>query len=217
MLNNNTASFWNTRLKEREEILFSSPMFLHKNKVVLDFLKDVNKDAVLDIGVGNGYIEELINKKYKKANLYGIDISHYSIKALNKKYKRGFKIGNIKDIPFSDKKFDVVMTLDILEHLSSVELNSAMYEISRVLKNKGRLIISVPINENIIDSKSNRHLTEFNYKKLTILLKKYRFEVIKYKYLYAFSSHYFIKTSITKLFKLTRIKPNLLIVKAIKL
>lgn len=217
MLNNNTITFWNTRLKKRREILFNSPVFLHKNQIVLNYLKNINKNAILDIGVGNGYIEELINKKFKNINLFAIDISHYSINELSKKYKRGFKIGNIKKIPFKGKKFNVIMTLDILEHLKTDELNRAMLEITRVLKKKGCLIISVPVNENINDSKSNRHLTEFNYEKLITLLKKYRFEVIKYEYLYAFPNYYYIKTFITKLFKLSHIKPNLLVVKAIRL
>lgn len=103
MLNNNTITFWDTRLKKRRGILFNSPVFLHKNQIVLNYLKNINKNAILDIGVGNGYIEELITKKFKNVNLFAIDISHYSIKELSKKYKRGFKIGDIKKIPFKDK------------------------------------------------------------------------------------------------------------------
>jgi len=215
--NLNTPSFWNNRLRKQKQILFTSPIFLHKNKIVLSYLKNINKDSILDIGVGNGYIEKLINEKYKKVNLFGIDISSYSINELNKKYKHGFKVGNIKKIRFSDLKFDLVICLDILEHLTNQELNRGMTEIYRVLKKDGCLIISVPINENTKDSKSNRHLTVFNYKVMDNLLDNHKFKIIEHDYLYAYSHLYYLKTFIVKILKIKKMRPNLLIVKAIKL
>jgi len=50
--------------------------------------------------------------------------------------------GNVYNIPFRDCSFDCVLLLEVIEHLLSPE--SAISEILRILKSKGRLILIFP-------------------------------------------------------------------------
>jgi SAM-dependent methyltransferase len=52
--------------------------------------------------------------------------------------------GQISELPFNDKQFDLVCAFDVIEHVA--EDRQAFSELSRVLKDGGRLIISVPLH-----------------------------------------------------------------------
>ena len=53
-----------------------------------------------------------------------------------------FVQGSIVELPFADNTFDNIVAMEVLEHVTDQRL--AFSELSRVLKNGGRLIISVP-------------------------------------------------------------------------
>lgn len=213
-INNNTSEFWDLMNMQNENKLSFSPIYIHKNKIISDWITGKNK-KLLNIGIGNGYLETQFLQKKANFKLHGIDISKRTIDILNKNIIGDFKVANITKIPFSDNLFDYIIALDVLEHLSNNELNIGMKEICRIIKRDGTLILSVPINENIFDKKSNRHLIEFNKPKLINLLKKHSFEIIQVSELFAFKKLYLIKTVLSNLLKVNL--PNLLIIKAIKL
>lgn len=47
-------------------------------------------------------------------------------------------------MPYHDNKFDLVICLDVLEHLAFKDQPLCLLEIRRVLKENGKLLISVP-------------------------------------------------------------------------
>jgi len=53
-----------------------------------------------------------------------------------------FVQGSLLELPFRDHSFDDVVAMEVLEHVT--DPNQAFSELSRVLKNGGRIIISVP-------------------------------------------------------------------------
>ena len=211
--NINTSTFWNYQNVNNEKMLSQSKIYRHKHKIVLKWLSGKNK-TMLNIGVGNGYLEKLLALKNKSIYLFGIDISDLSIKNIGKDVKGVFKVANITKIPFTDNSFDFITALDILEHLDSKELNKGLNEIRRVLKLNGKLIISVPLNEKVTDKKTNRHLLVFSKKGMLNILKKNNFKVNEVRELFAFQRLYWLKTVVSNLLSIK--KPNLLIVKATK-
>jgi len=213
-VNPNTSEFWDLMNIECGNKLPSSQIYIHKNKIILGWISIKNKN-ILNIGIGNGYLENMILLKHKHIKLFGIDISKLAIKNINRKINGNFKVANIKNIPFKNNLFDSVLAIDVLEHLTYQELNIGIREIYRVVKNGGKLIISVPLNENLIDKKSNRHAISFTLEKLSDLLINNNFKIYKYKNLYAFRSMYSIKSLMAKCLQIR--KPNLLIVEAIKI
>jgi len=121
-------------------------------------------DIVLDVGCGNGelcgYAED---KGCKRVVAYDV-----SQEALNKaKEYTNPKIvefikGYAEKLPFEDKTFTVVTCNQVLEHLKDDDL--VIGEMLRVLKKNGKLIITVPIG-NELDGKDNnsKHLNKYDY------------------------------------------------------
>lgn len=111
------------------------PTYLAKKKFVLDVLgKESKNSKILDMGCGEGvFVEELISRGFQ--NVQGID-SNYSSKLVKK--------GNILETPFSEKQFDIILLLDVIEHLNFQDQEKVLVEIKRILKDDGKLIISIP-------------------------------------------------------------------------
>jgi len=109
-----------------------------KIQTILELIPDDVKN-ILDVGCGNGAITNVLAEKY---NITGLDRSK---EALN--YVKTNKILASSDaIPFPDKKFDLVFSSELLEHLESETLEKTINEIRR-LTNK-YLLLSVPNDEN---------------------------------------------------------------------
>lgn len=112
---------------------------------------------ILNIGIGDGFFEELA--KIKGFDFYSVDPNIESLEELYKKllgnsYKLGngldkFKKGYIQDIPFATDFFDVVVVSEVLEHLEEQNMLKGLDEINRVLNNGGLILGTVPARENL--------------------------------------------------------------------
>jgi len=114
-------------------------------------LADIKKGMyVLDVGTGRGEIA--ISAAKAGAYVEAIDYSQAAIKIarkslrLNRKITKRVRITKMdaKKISFPDKSFDRVFMLDVVEHLSSKELEQVFLEIKRVTKPGGKIIIHTP-------------------------------------------------------------------------
>ena len=74
--------------------------------------------------------------------------------------------GDILNNKISDKSFDTVVCLQLLEHFNEANFTKALSELRRIAKD--RIIISVP-NKEMIPDKS--HIQKFTYESLFNLLK----------------------------------------------
>lgn len=95
---------------------------------------------VLDCGCYEGIISEKIKNNGNK--VYGIDASEEAIKAA---VSRGIiaVAANIESrFPYEDNQFDAVVAGEVFEHV--LDTDALLREISRVLKDKGKLIITTP-------------------------------------------------------------------------
>ena len=109
-----------------------------RKKIVKKYITKHNV-KVLDIGCGPAEILDTLPKiKY-----YGFDINPIYINSAKKKYEnkgkffcKKFTNKNTKYLP----KFDHVLLLGILHHLSDKEINTLMPNIKKVLKRKGNII-----------------------------------------------------------------------------
>lgn len=109
-----------------------------RKKIVKKYITKHNA-KVLDVGCGPAEIlSTLPNIQY-----YGFDINPIYINSAKKKYKhkakffcKKFTSKDIKRLP----KFDHILLLGILHHLSDRETNTLMSNIKKVLKRKGNII-----------------------------------------------------------------------------
>ena len=81
----------------------------------------------------------------KLGKVTGID---FSSEALYFAKKRGIKVkkASVEKLPFKDNTFDVVISIDVLNHKSIKNDLTALSEIYRVLKPNGITIIRIPAN-----------------------------------------------------------------------
>ena len=107
------------------------------------------KASVLNIGIGNGYLEEEVLARGWES--YSLDPDQNAVSQLLSKGIHA-KVGRIENIPFDDQMFDAVVASEVLEHLTDNELSPGLAEIFRVLKRGGHFISTVPYRENLSDN-----------------------------------------------------------------
>lgn len=207
--NPNTADFWDLIIERKNTA--SPEDYITKDRIrfISSLIPNLNI-KLLDIGVGYGFLEKKLEKS--KVSIFGIDISPKSISRVESLYKGTFVVASTMAIPFKNNFFDVVCISEVLEHLYTIKSDLAMKEISRTLKNDGKLIISVPLYDKIYPNHPSGHVRMYTPEKLFQELNKNGFTIIKKKYLFAFKSQYFIKSCINRILKIRR--PNNLVVLA---
>lgn len=106
---------------------------------------------ILDIGVGGGYFAEKFIRINNKVEYTGVDIENYLHKDIKKRVKF-FKadlnhLADINTLLKCNKKYNYIFIFDVLEHL--IYFHFVLENIHKILSQKGRLIISVPIDINL--------------------------------------------------------------------
>ena len=96
----------------------------------------------LDLGSGNGALEEEVAINYPHVKIYGIDVSEEMLKICKAKgiQNAEFLFGSITQIPFEDTKFDVVVSVGVLQNFNG-SLDKAIKELCRVVKVGGYLYV----------------------------------------------------------------------------
>ena len=146
---------------------------------------------ILDFGCGDG---KLINElsKNQNLNLTGIDISKRAISFAKIFTPLSSFIHNDLMKYNPQLKFDMIITMETLEHIPPEELPKIINKLNELLVDEGYLMITVP-STNI--KTSRKHFQHFNQNSIKELLKD-KFEIkghMKkskiYDYLYAFSDN----------------------------
>jgi SAM-dependent methyltransferase len=111
-------------------------------RVRSDLLAALPRDvqSVLDAGCGDGFVANALPGDLR---VTGADIS---LSALGH-VKRDAVRCSVADLPFGDKRFDLVMCNDVLEHLFDDALARALSELERVASRY--ILVTVPLMENL--------------------------------------------------------------------
>jgi 2-polyprenyl-3-methyl-5-hydroxy-6-metoxy-1,4-benzoquinol methylase len=111
-----------------------TPTYLRKMAFVRQKIRDRGTEArILDAGCGEGaLVQEL---KVQGFQIEGLDLNYES------EYVRR---GSVLEMPYAANTFDVVLLLDVFEHLGYADQPVALAEIRRVLRERGELIASIP-------------------------------------------------------------------------
>jgi ubiquinone/menaquinone biosynthesis C-methylase UbiE len=224
--NLNTSKLWDElNLKTNNYIPKSNPMAHDRTTIVGRLIKG-HKLNVLNIGFGSANLEEYFfhknNIQHKEIKWYGIELSSESVRSAKARYRLGnFKTGNILDIKYKNNLFDYVIVLEVLEHVSPSDTFRALQEILRVLKPSGKLIISVPLSEDLKTMIShnynpNAHVRIYTSSLIFGELQMVGFFIIKKQFLYAYHNWYYVKKLLTKLYFRKITHPNNVIIVARK-
>ena len=88
-------------------------------------------DRILDVGCGKGFLMFDWTKVVPGAEVFGIDISDYAIENGKEEVKDRMRVGNATTLPWPDKHFDLVYSLNTLHNLHNYDLDKALREIER--------------------------------------------------------------------------------------
>ncbi|MBC2852106.1 methyltransferase domain-containing protein [Cetobacterium sp. 8H] len=130
--------------KQAEE--YEESKYINQKNSVLQLINKgypYTEKRVLDLGAGTGFVSREVANFAKE--IYALDISDVMIKKMNILNQKNNLTniipikGDAHNLNFEDNFFDTVITRLTLHHLKDVDL--ALNEIKRVLKNFGELII----------------------------------------------------------------------------
>ncbi len=97
----------------------------------IDLVRSLKPNNVLEIGVGNKTVSNYLNNNGIKVDTCDFD------KELNPDF-----VADIRDLPFNDNSYDLIIAFEIIEHLPWEGVSIALSELHRV--SKKHVIISIP-------------------------------------------------------------------------
>ena len=214
MKNPNTPMFWDEKLS-RENSGFNDTMTQDRVEYAVKLVPNSIKE-LLDMGVGQGYFTKEVKRKIQSVKIFGVDISLEGLKEIKDTIPGNYFVASALSLPFKKKKkFDLISIFEVLEHISYNHTFRVLAQIKNLLKNKGILLASVPINENYTSRNNpNGHLRKYSKELFIAELKLAGFKVIRYKEFFAFSNLYNLKKILAKLLP-NRWKPNLILIEAV--
>ena len=170
----------------------------HKNKLnLINYLDFLNQnDVVLDAGCGSGNMILEFAKKVQYS--VGIDSNEECIKFLKQKIDdlqiqnvRAEKLG-LLEISSLNLRISKIILTEVIEHLSEEYLGKMLREMSRLTNSDGKILITTPNYrslwpslEKILDFfklvphlADEQHITKYNWKKLSDIIKRTNYRVI---------------------------------------
>jgi len=125
--------------------LLKKPHWLSYEVDLTELLSLSGKEEVLDVGCGLGIISWEMAKHSKE--VVGVDSSDSAIKMAKKRFRQEnlfFIRANIMRINFNSR-FDVILCLDVVEHLDFKRLTYIFNKFHEMLRWRGQLLIKFPI------------------------------------------------------------------------
>lgn len=111
------------------------PVYLAKMDYAFDFLaKSGQGKRIIDLGAGEGVLVKRCVKELS-LDMFGLDLNYESKYVVH---------GDILDMDYPDNSFDIVTCLDVIEHMHFFQQEIALTHMLRILKPRGRLLLSVP-------------------------------------------------------------------------
>ncbi len=92
------------------------------------------KPKILDVGCGKGFLLFDFLKVVPDAEIFGLDISKYALENSKEEIRERLVLGNATKLPWPDKSFDLVISINTLHNLYNYQLDLALREIERVSK-----------------------------------------------------------------------------------
>jgi len=138
---------------------------------------------ILDFGCGDGRLIRELLKRYTDLQIIGLDISERAIAFANAFYLGDKRVKLCRNISEIDPKWlpvDVVVAVEVLEHIPPHLLTETIDAIASVLRPDGAFIVSVPT----INVKTNpKHYQHFSLHSLLAYMDG-KFELIEHHYIH---------------------------------
>jgi len=110
------------------------PIYIEKVRRIERILDQTDRsERIIDLGCGEGLLVE--RYRQRGYDIHGIDL-HYESEYVSR--------GNLLSLEVENESCDLVLALDVIEHLNFADQIVALNEIRRILKRGGRLVATMP-------------------------------------------------------------------------
>lgn len=103
--------------------------------------------TILDVGCGKAFLLYELSQVVPGSKVAGIDISSYAIENAKEEVRPFLQVGNAAKLPYADKSFDFVFSLNVLHNLYNYDLWSSLKEIERVGRGGKYIVVETYRNE----------------------------------------------------------------------
>ncbi|MCI0428849.1 MAG: class I SAM-dependent methyltransferase [Nitrospiraceae bacterium] len=157
-----------------------TPDYLERIQVVESLLPD-DTTSILDVGCGKGDVLNAIHEVQPNIRLLGVDLSPEALSFA----EIPAVVAGLPGIPLADRSFDLVLCLQVLEHIVPSDYRQSLRELERLADR--HLIVGVPFAENlskkqVLCARCNRvshvdgHLRRFSSSDLAPLFQSFALE-----------------------------------------
>lgn len=112
-----------------------------------DYYKLSDNAAILDIGCGKGFMLHDFKEMMPRCTVAGIDVSKYAIENAMEDMKPFLKVASAEKLPYPDKSFDLVISINSVHNLPPEKLKIALREIQRVSRGHSYITVDAWRNE----------------------------------------------------------------------
>lgn len=135
--------FWNSKAKSYDKVV--NKFFPKIYKIIIENLKQdtSQSEKLLEVATGTGILAIQLGSHVTQ--ITAVDISTEMLQVAKEKIIKDqinnidFRIGDVCNLEFADKSFDIIVASNVLHLLFQPEL--ALQEMRRVLSDSGRIII----------------------------------------------------------------------------
>lgn len=103
--------------------------------------------AILDIGCGKGFMLHDFKEALPNCTVSGIDVSKYAIVNSMPSVKPFLKTASAEKLPYPDKSFDLVVSINSIHNLPPERLKTALREVERVSRGYSYITIDAWRND----------------------------------------------------------------------
>lgn len=158
MKTDDTSRYWDSVSRSFGTNSLQSLWRAHSDRVNIVLLRDWLGDRQFDDVLKTDLFDETLSAglypalKTHGKRVHGIDVSSACVEAAQEKYPElKARCADVRDLPYDDGQFDVVVSNSTLDHFSAKEyMDAGLGELFRVLRNGGELVITLDNLQNPI-------------------------------------------------------------------
>ena len=122
-----------------------------------------NRHAILDVGCAKGFTLHDFRECLPGVRVAGIDISHYAITSALESVKPFLGVANATHLPFPDKSFDFVLSINTIHNLNAELCKRALKEVERVSRKHKFVVV-----DSYRDPREKSLMEQWNLTALTV-------------------------------------------------